>query len=239
MTLTIEQAVERRSDRGQSFAVKKVCKSGTSFDITGDNGSGFFMGGEHGVVPKVGDIITLYTHRGSLIHGLDLNGEPVYYKTRAEQEEDHHRYVEEQNRRRDEKFEAEREERDAAFDALPPIFKKRIVWFRAHNPRFRQDYEPYEMSACVDAVTLAEWAQEQDGDAGEAIQRFQKLSYEEQRETVPGLAYDRHSGNSFAFAVRLAYHYVTFPENVYEEHGAMVPLVGCQDYGCIHPREES
>ncbi len=237
MTLTPEQARERALDRGQTHTLTKVEKYGDGdFSLSADH-TGFGLDGKYGVEPKIGDVVTIYTHQGSLIHGFDLNGEPVYYRTRAEVDEDRRRGTEEAQRKRDEEFEAEREQRDAAFDALPPIFKQRIVWFRQHNPRFRQNFEPYEMSACVDAVKLAEWAETQD-DSGEAIQRFHKLGYEEQKATVPGLAYDQHSGNSFGFAVRLAYHFVTVPENVYQEHGAMVPLVGCEEYGCVHPRAE-
>jgi len=199
---------------------------------------GFGLQRSYGVVPRPGDTVTLYTHRGSMIHGIDLNGRPVFYKTKADQEEDHRRHVEGQARKHDEEFEDEREQRDAAYDALPDVFKQRIDWFRAHNDRFRQDYEPYEMSACTDAVRLASWAREQD-DPAEAITRFQKLDYDEQRRTVPDLAYDRHSGNSFGFAVVLAHHYVTDERLVYLEHGAMTPLVGCEQYGCAHPRDEA
>ena len=237
MTLTVEQAAEHAEDSGRTYTLTKVEQYGDGDFTLSADGTGFGLDGKYGVAPKVGDVVTLYTHQGSLIHGLDLNGEPIYYRTRAEVDEDRRKETERAQRERDAEFEEQREQRDAAFDALPPIFKRRIIWFRRHNPRFRQDFEPYEMSACVDAVKLAEWAEARD-DPGEAIQRFRELSYEKQKETVPGLAYDQHSGNSFGFAVRLAYHFVTVPENVYQEHGAMVPLVGCIDYGCIHPREE-
>ena len=236
MTLTLAQQRERRADRGQTHVLTKVEDWGDYYGLSA-NSSGFTLSHKHGVVPKVGDVVTLYLHQGSMIHGFDLNGEPIYYKTGAEREEDRLSAIAERQRKADEELEAEREQRDAAFDALPPIFKRRVAWFRAHNSRFRQDFEPYEMSACVDAVKLAEWAQTQP-DPANAIQRFQKGSFEKQRFLVPDLAYDRHSGNSLVFAVRLAYHYVTKPENVYQEHGAMVPLVGCEEYGCAHPREE-
>lgn len=35
-------------------------------------------------------------------------------------------------------------------------------------------------------------------------------------------------------ALRLAYWYLTKRENVVREHGALVPLVGCEAYGCTH-----
>lgn len=45
---------------------------------------------------------------------------------------------------------------------------------------------------------------------------------------------DGHSGNTFGCAARLAYHYLTEQENIVREHGALVPLVGCEKYGCPH-----
>jgi hypothetical protein len=232
--LTKEQRRERGLDNGQVMTLTKVEQRDDYFDLLSD-GTGFGLRSDYGVQPKVGDVVTLYTRNFSTVRGVDLNGAPVFYKTEAELDEEHRRYVEGQEREKDERFEAEREMRDAAYDALPDVFKRRIAWFRSNNPRFRQDYEPYEMSSCTDAIKLAEWAFSYPVPS-EAIKRFQEASYDEQKKTVPELDYDRHSGNSFGFVIRLAYHYVTEPENVYEEHGAMVPLVGCLDYGCIHPR---
>lgn len=235
MTLTVEQTRARSTDRGETMRLTEVTENDHGFSLLASH-SGFGLSREYGVTPEVGDAVTLYTHRGSMIRGLDLNGTPVFYKTHAELDEDHRHYVEAENRRRDEELEAQRDEREADFSALPEVFQRRIKWFRAHNPRFRQDFEPYEMSACLDAVRLAEWAASE-ADPGEAIREFQQATCESQREMVPQLAYDRHSDNSFGFAVRLAHHYVTEPENVYQEHGAMTPLVGCLDYGCVHPRD--
>jgi hypothetical protein len=235
MTLTREQTRARAIDQlPKTITLDDVTEDEHRFSLSG-NGTWFGLDKKYGVSPKIGDVVNLYTHRGSLIRGLDLNGVPVFYKTEADLREDHERYVEKQNRRHDEEFEAHRFEMDAAFDALPEVFKRRVALFRANNPRFRQDFEAYEMSACTDAVRLAEWASVQN-DPGASITRFSKASYKRQKQMVPGLAYDQHSGNSFGFAVRLAFHYVTEPENVYQEHGAMVPLVGCEEYGCIHPR---
>lgn len=45
---------------------------------------------------------------------------------------------------------------------------------------------------------------------------------------------DGHSGNTFGMAMRLAWLYIEHPDFVAKEHGAMVPLVGCKDYGCTH-----
>lgn len=235
MILTKEQQRERSLDTGQIMTLTKVEQGRDYYSLSSADGIGFGLRSDYGVQPKVGDVVVLYTRNFSTVRGVDLNGEPVFYKTGAELDDEHRRYVEGLEREKDESFEMEREERDAAYDALPDVFKRRIAWFRSNNPRFRQDFEPYEMSSCTDAIKLAAWAQSS-ADPAAAIQRFREADYDEQKRMVPELDYDAHSGNSFGFAVRLAYHYVTEPENVYEEHGAMVPLVGCVDYGCLHPR---
>ena len=55
---------------------------------------------------------------------------------------------------------------------------------------------------------------------------------------MPGL--DRgHSGNSFDFACRLANSYLSNPELVYLDHGALTILIGCEAYGCPHPIPEA
>lgn len=45
---------------------------------------------------------------------------------------------------------------------------------------------------------------------------------------------DGHSGNTFGMAMQLAWLYIEHPDFVAKAHGALVPLVGCKDYGCTH-----
>jgi hypothetical protein len=196
-----------------------------------------------GVEPKVGDTLTTFGTIGFPFHGQALNGELLWYLTPEEEEAKRQADIADAARKKREQFEQERPKLDAAYDALPDTFKERIDKFRRTNPDFRWQFESYEMGCCTDALKVASWCSvnrvgEPDGGheptAAENIVVFQKLPWEEQKKSGVG---DGHSGNSFGFVVRLAYLWVTDPGAVVLEHGALTPLVGCDDYGCPHDRE--
>jgi hypothetical protein len=180
--------------------------------------------------PQVGDVIALYTHRGSMIRGIDLRGKPLFYKTEAELEVEYEEWVAARKERQRKDFEKNRRRLDREFAALPDVFQRRISWFRAWNPDFRSEHEAYEMSCCTDAVKIAAAMKTEKG-----VMRFRKMSYKKQRELVPDL-YDGHSGNSFGMACTLAEVYLKDPLLVIAMHGALVVICGCDEYGCAHPR---
>lgn len=237
MTLTAEQARERETARAwyQETPITKVVEFGDGWEINLGS-TGFILSKENlgeAPPPAVGDLLTLYTRGGSWIRGVDLRGAPLYFKTDAEMEADHKKWVAEKEERDRQRFEERRAELDAQFDALPEAFQRRITWFRDHNPNFRWEFEAYEMSSCVDAVKIAEAMKTEAG-----VRRFGKAALKRQKQLVPDLAYERHSGNSFNCACRLAHLYVQNPLFVVAEHGAMTPLTGCEEYGCAHPRPD-
>lgn len=180
--------------------------------------------------PAVGDEVICHTVQGSLIRGVTLRGELLYYKTDEELEADRLEGARKHREEREKEFKRNRKKLNEQYDALPPEFQRRVSWFRAHNADFRIEYEPYELSVCTDAVLIATTLKTE-----AKIKRFSKASYKKQQELVPGM-FDGHSGNSFGMAVRLAHLYVQNPLWVIAEHGALTPLVGCVDYGCVHPR---
>lgn len=239
MQLTPEQETERLLVMRQATTgkIEEIRDAETGWQIS-YTGHGLFMSKEYGVEPKAGQQIRVYTVQGSLVRGIDLDGEPVYFKSAAELEveaEERTRKYEEDLQR---KFEESREELDATVASLPEPFQRRIQWFRDHNPKFRWEWEAYELSSCVDAVKIAAVATEraESQQPHEWISQFRDLSSEKQRKVVPDLAYDDHSGNTFGAAVMFALHYVIDPEWVFYDHGVGVPLAGCEDYGCHHPR---
>lgn len=251
MTLTPEQQLERGYDRGETAALTEVSEHDDGWDLRQGH-SGFFLRREQlgdADPPRVGDIVTLYTHRGSMVRGMDLRGEPLYYKTDEELDAEHEAWLEENAKKKREAFEQDRERLHAEVEKLPDVFRRRIEWFRENYSEGAEqwdiDFLGYEMSSCRDAVLIAEAADTatagQTGFVGaEApalrwIRRFAEKGWEEQLKDVPDL-YDGHSGNSFGMAVRLAAEYVHDPELVFFEHGALTPLVGCDGYGCAHPR---
>lgn len=233
MPLTKEQTLLREADKPwDDGLIKELTKTRGGWSITTTNGAGFILSRDQlakAKPPKIGDPIATYTHR-SMIRGVDLRGEALFYKTQAELDAEHEEFRADLHARRKREFEKNRRKLDRQFAALPDVFQRRVSWFRSWNPDFRWENEAYELSACVDAVKIADAMRTPKG-----VQRFQKMSYKRQRETVPDL-YDGHSGNSFGMAVRLAWLYLTEPLLVIAEHGALTPLVGCDDYGCAHPR---
>ena len=167
-----------------------------------------------------------------MIRGVDLRGEPLFYKTQAELEADHEKFrikLEEDRRKR---FEKDRKKLDRQFGSLPEVFQRRLSWFRASTPGWRAQHEGYEMTCCVDAVKIATVMKTPAG-----VRRFQKMSSKKQHELIPDLD-TGHSGNTFGMAVRLAFLYLSEPLLVIAEHAAISPLLGCDGCGCVHPRPQ-
>jgi hypothetical protein len=161
---------------------------------------------------------------------VDLRGEPLFYRTQDEIDQEHEEWKRDFAKRKIRDFEKDKARLNREFARLPEVFQRRISWFRANLPNWRVEHEGYEMSACVDAVLIADTLR-----TPGAIRKFGKASHKKQRELVPGIS-EEHSGNSFGFAVKLAWLYSSEPLLVIAEHGAMTPLVGCKEYGCAHPR---
>lgn len=186
-----------------------------------------------GIEPKKGQTVRYYGRGfGHTVRGVFVEGKKIRYMTEAEEEQAHREYVQQQDEQRRADFEKNRASYDARYAALPDVFQKRLDRFRAGNPDFRHKFEPYEMFTCEQAVLFATHLKTVEG-----LENFRKLPWEEQLKAVPGMD-DGHSGNTFGCAIRLAYWYITKPENVVLEHGAMVPLVGCREYGCTHESQE-
>lgn len=194
------------------------------------------------IAPKVGDIFTTFGQIGYAFHGQALNGEVLWYQSVEDEEAARRQDLADSEARDRQRFEDNRAKLDAEYVALPETFRDRIDKFRNTNPDWRWKFEAYEMSCCSDAVKIARYcsvnriATEFEGDeptAADNVTAYGKLPYDEQKRA--GIS-EGHSGNSFGFAVRLAYWYVTDPGQVVAEHGALTPLVGCDEYGCPHER---
>lgn len=184
---------------------------------------------KYGVTPKVGDELTVHTKGGAFgtIRGMDLNGHRIFWKTDDELEAERVEWLRKNEEEKQQKFKDNVSEMDKQYDALPKCFQERIDRFRANNDRFRLDYESYELFCCEQAVAIANGCKSAAG-----VEEFRKLTWEEQLKRVPELS-DGHSGNTFGCAVHLAYWYLQQPENVVKIHGALAPLVGSKEYGCV------
>ena len=209
--------------------IKDISSGNDWYSITCDDGMGCGLKKSYGVVPKIGDKLTVHTKGGEFgtIRGMDLNEVTIFWKTDEELEADRLEWLENNEREKQQKFKENKILLDEQYNELPDCFKKRIDRFRANNPRFRIDYESYELFCCTQAVEIANSLKTAD-----KIQGFMKLNWKQQEILVPKLS-DGHSGNTFGCACRLAYLYLTNPENVSKLHGSLSPLVGSKDFGDI------
>lgn len=199
----------------------------------------------HGIVPKAGDTLRTYGRLGFVPRGMAINGVLLYWHTPEEEKEVHRLMVEKMQAERREKFEKDKPDLDAQYDALPEIFRKRIDRFRANNPDFRWLFESYELFCCTEAVKLATHL-----GSAEAVEHYCSLTqcsitkekerwyreWDEQKtiDKAAGISGD-HSGNTHGMMATLAFLYVKEPEFVAKLHGSLSPLVGSWAYGDMPP----
>lgn len=197
--LNIAQEIARDLDGEWTDYVLDKVEPGETMFTCGSEGTCWGIGHEHGVEPRVGDTARLYGGWGRPIRGIDLNGEPVYYKTEREQEFDHAKFRMELEQKSAAEFEAKRDELDAAYEALPEPFRARLDRFRAADPTFRYESESYESFVLVEAAKIADAldldtvAALRNGVGGETER------WDGQREAAPFLS-DGHSGNTWGAA---------------------------------------
>jgi len=186
-----------------------------------------------GFIPLPGMTVRFYGKGyGHTVRGIDIDGHISFYRTPEQAEEDHRKMCERYDLESRQAFKKQKKQLDKDYDGLPDFFQKRIDKFRRNNPDFRYKYESYEMFCCKEAVKIADTLKTQ-----EVLERWAKLDWAEQKQMVD--IDDGHSGNTFGCAVYLARLYLSeYPENVIELHGAMAPLVGSEEYGCV-PKKQS
>lgn len=196
--------------------------------------------------PAIGSPVLLFGKGfGYAVRGIVVDYVLLYYRTEEEEQAAHEARVAADRQRRLDEYEHEgKAKRDAEYAALPPIFQARIDKFRRNNPDFRVEYEGYEMFCCTEAVKLARHL-----GTVEAAEHYAALTrdvniladeakwhaeWEEQKaiDRAAGMSRD-HSGNTHGTAVALAFWFLKQPTNVELMHGALAPLVGSEEYGCI------
>lgn len=214
----------------QDVTIAKVRKIASGYELRRDDGWILYVE-DPGFKPSVGPARFYGKGIGYPVRGVVIENRVVFYRTAVEEARKFKKEVEDRDKEKREVAEKDREKNNARIAALPEVFQRRIARFRAGNPDFWWDYQPYELFTCEEAVKIANALK-----TPEALTEFYKLPFEKQKEQVPGLD-DGHSGNTFGCAMSLARWYLVKPENVVLEHGALTPLVGCKDYGCTHAKE--
>lgn len=223
--LVIPKSLDLEFELAKITAVKE-CSDG--WEISREDVGCFYIDSKYGVQPKVGATAKFYGRGfGHVVRGVDIDDKEVYYRTPKEQEALHKQQCAAHNVEQKETFEKNKAELDADYDALPPVFKARIDKFRQNNADFRWKYEGYEMFCCKEAVKIATAF-----NTPEAIKEFKEHGWEKQKAVLPGLG-DGHSGNTFGAACYLAQLYIVRPNDVVKVHGALAPLVGSEEYGCV------
>lgn len=198
--------------------------------VTFDGCICFGIPGDSPVVPRVGMTMRQYGRGfGYRVRGCFIDGQKVFYRTLSEQDQHDAKELAESEQRRRDDFEKSRASMDARYEALPPIFRARLDKFRRNNPDFRWQFEDYELFCCEQAVLISSLG------TADAISEFHAKPWADQLKAVAGLS-DDHSGNTFGCACQLAIDYLENPEHVEARHGALAPLVGSEEYGCV-PRK--
>lgn len=211
--------------------VDKVESAANGWSVTCADGWSLLVGNDEcSVAPSVGErMIQFGKGIGYTVRGVVIGNRVYRYKTEAQERADNAEYVKQQSDKRRESYEAKRAEFDARVSALPDPLRIRINRFRVmRGNEWRYEFEPYELFTCEQAAVLH--SAMTDGRIPDA-QAFAALPWAEQKALVSGID-DGHSGNTLGAALRLATLLRDRPDLVPQEHGAMCPLVGCEEYGC-------
>jgi hypothetical protein len=214
----------------KEYTVAEVCERGDGWEVGWRDGFWLYVTNELCKQPPArGEVARCYGKGfGYEVRGVVINGRVYRYKTEAEQEQERTDYLARRQREQAEALERERPERDQKIAALPEPLRQRIARFQRALGGWRAQHEPYEIFCCEEAAVIAAKLKTR-----AAIADFHRLPWEQQKEALPGLRYDQHSGNTFGFSCRLAALLCDRSDLVAQEHGALCPLVGCVDYGCF------
>lgn len=178
--------------------------------------------------PATGDIVRLYGKGiGYPVRGVAIASTTYHYCSPEDQRAKERLELAEMHRERRETFERERPEYLARIERLPAEFQARMRRFPTVVKDWDIEYGSYELFCCEEALKIADAV-----DDGRAVDRFYKAGIDKQKEMIPTLDYDDHSGNTFGAACHLAMVYLDRPDLVVKAHGALHGLVGCKTYGC-------
>lgn len=223
---TVGMMLEMLDPEFRETTIRSVSKEGDGWtlDLVGFS---FHISHVDGLEPKAGMTARFYGRGvGYPVRGVTLDGKVVFYRTEEEQDALRAQWIADEKAKKRKYFEENKTALDARIEALPPEFVKRIVGFIDRRPDFRYEMLPYELFVCEQAVVFARAL-----GSAEAVKEFHAMPYESQRIRVPEMGND-HSGNTFGAACQLANLFLTEPALVPKSHGALCPMVGCQEYGC-------
>lgn len=233
----MKSCAEWRTDDRATTPYEEGVVTDVEGGITLDCGTGFGGWPEDKQLPKIGDTVRLYGGFGRNVCGGDINGEPIYWITIAEEDAKRQKWSDEYHARQEREFVENEERLDAECEALPTALRRRIESFREAGGReWRVSNESYEMFVCAQAVVIATLG------SREAILRWNSINskeppegytpydYKRQHVELPGFS-DQHSGNTYGAAVALALMLVEeHPEQAIIMPAALAPISGDPRY---------
>lgn len=225
-------------DQFERIEIKSVTRENHGYGVERVDGWYLYLD-DVGIEPEPGDMMRCYgLGIGHPVRGIIIEGKgTVRYRTEAEEEAEWQRRAEERDREKRADLDEHRAERDLAVRELPRPLRERIEGFQRAREDWRRDFEPYELFVCQEAAKVAEHFEGEN--AVYRLNEWAELSYDEQRASWDGMS-DEHSGNTFGQALALARMLLLHEDaEVQQMHGALCPLVGCEEYGCVPAREPS
>jgi len=175
---------------------------------------------EHLPLPKVGETIRTYGRGvGYTIRGVSVGKKVYFYRTEAEDDEEHKKQVAKDHAKKREDFKKGLEKWNKDLKNLDPIFQERINFFM-RNKDWAAQFGPYEMFCCKEASMIIKTFKNED-----EVRAFRKMEYSEQRKVCD--ISDEHSGNTFGCACMLAELWFKDKTLLPKMHGALCPLAGC------------
>lgn len=213
----------------QDFTITSVTQEDSGwFLVALSDGWCIGVGPGPAIEPQPGMSIRLYGRgTGYPVRGIVIDDVVIRYQTEAQYQAQAERERAADRAAKFVEFETRRVDVEARIAGLPADFRARFERFIAGNPDFLPEFGDYELMCCEQAVAFAARM------SANELRAWAKLPHEEQKAAMPEMT-DGHSGNTFGFSVRLAILSHEHPHLVALEHGALTPLVGCEDYGCTH-----
>lgn len=175
----------KAEDKPQVLTLEECSKERDGYGVRTEEGTGFGISEANmkgwrkrtGKKPEAGMRVHLYSGGlGSEFHGVDIDGEEVFWLTPAERVARRADWLANYDRRQREKFAEQREQLDADYEGLPPLLQDRIKQFREEEG-FRAGWEGYEMFCCKEAAKFAEAARQavEDGSYADEVDAFWAL----------------------------------------------------------------
>ncbi len=242
--------VAHHADEFNISTIKSIdpAKDGTAdFTVGSSDGWSLYVENKQGLpLPNVGESLVCFGRgMGYTVRGIGGSDHLYRYRTEAEEEVKHQKWVAEREAQQQADWNKGLLEFNAKVGAMPEVFRQRFAEFTSRCPQnWGPKFGGYEMFVCEQALLIADWAENAADDAGFlttdiAIKAFYDADNETQDAVLGEENHGNHSGNTFGQACTLASVYLANPEHIPNMHGALCPMVGCDDYGCYASTPEA